>query len=73
MTIGPKMQLAVEIVRENPGCSKKFVAEIISPHPHPHKNWALGYDPVNRAIKRGLIKVFRYTHAYALYAVDQTE
>lgn len=53
--IGPKMAEAVRIVRENPGCTKKFVAERISPCPRPSQNWAYGYDPINRAIRAGLI------------------
>lgn len=55
MRIGPKMMRAVEIVGRNPGCSKKFVAEQITPCPVPSKNWAYGYEPINRAIDAGLI------------------
>ena len=53
--IGEQMERATAIVRDNPGCSKKFIAELISPHPMPEKNWALGYEPVNRAISAGMI------------------
>lgn len=56
MRIGPQMSLAVNIVRNNPGCTKKYVAERISPCPDPSRNWAYGYNPVNRAIKAGLIR-----------------
>lgn len=65
------MQRAVYIVRNNPGCTKKFVAEIISPHPNPYMNWALGYNPVNRAIRAGLIRAVRVNSGkYALYSVE---
>jgi hypothetical protein len=65
--IGPQMQRVIEIVRSNPGCSKKFVAERISPHPVPEKNWALGYAPVNRAIAAGLVAAERKGNTYNLY------
>ena len=53
--IGPQMLAAVEIVRRNPGCSIKFVAERITPCHVPSQNWAYGYNPVNRAIEADLI------------------
>lgn len=53
--IGSKMSLAVSVVAANPGCSIKFVAERISPCPVASRNWAYGYEPVNRAIRAGLI------------------
>lgn len=55
MRIGKQMARAARIVADNPGCCIKFVAERISPHPVPSKNWAIGYAPVNRAIEAGLI------------------
>ena len=64
--IGPQMARAIAIVESNPGCSKKFVAERISPHPVPARNWALGYEPVNRAIKAGLIHAVRRSNRYEL-------
>ena len=53
--IGHRMAAVVEIVKANPGCCKKFVAERISPCSNPARNWAYGYEPVNRAIEAGLI------------------
>lgn len=66
--VGRQMARAVAIVTANPGCSKKFVAERISPHPVPSKNWALGYAPVDRAIKAGLIDAVRGLNGYSLTA-----
>lgn len=57
--IGPAMAAAVWHVAQKPGCCKKYVAERISPHPQPSRNWALGYEPVNRAIRAGLLKAER--------------
>jgi hypothetical protein len=69
--IGPQMKCAAEIVKLNPGCSIKFVAERISPHPMPEKNWALGYEPVHRAIAAGLIKAVRIRSRYVLTAPEK--
>lgn len=71
--IGPQMSRAVAIVAANPGCTKRFVAERITPHPIPSKNWALGYDPVNRAIKAGLIKATYSAGRYSLTVDDSEE
>ena len=75
--IGPQMQYATTIVARNPGCSKKFVAEIISPLNDPRKNaqvdqnWKLGYDPVNRAIAAGLIRAEKLpSGTYRLFASE---
>lgn len=71
--IGPQMQRAVAIVTANPGCSKKFVAERISPlryYEAQSMNWALGYEPVNRAIAAGLIDARPGKNAYALYVPE---
>ena len=71
--IGPQMRRVLAIVSANPGCSKKFVAERISPHPTPAKNWALGYAPVDRAIACGLIKALRGArNSYRLFEGDIT-
>ena len=53
--IGPQMERAVEIVRSNPGCSKLFVAARLHIGAANGTNNALGYEPVNRAIRAGLI------------------
>lgn len=69
--IGPQMARAVAIVAANPGCTKMYVAECISPCPVPCQNWALGYEPVNRAIRAGLIRAESGKgNAYALYVED---
>lgn len=64
--IGPQMARAVSIVAHHPGCSKKFVAERISPCPIPAQNWAYGYSPVNRAIRAGLIQTTYGAGRYSL-------
>jgi hypothetical protein len=70
--IGPQMERACFIVGNQEGCSIKCVAEQISPHPVPSRNWALGYEPVNRAIAAGLIEARRgKRNAYALYLTDK--
>lgn len=69
--IGPQMQRAAALVAANPGCSKKFVAERISPlagYGTQAMNWALGYEPVNRAIAADLIDAVKLPSGrYALY------
>lgn len=67
MRKGRQMMRAVAVVKSHPGCSKKYVAEVISPCPQPNKNWALGYNPVNRAIQAGLIRVEQSGGRYRLY------
>lgn len=67
---GRQMLRAASIVASNPGCSKIDVARRISPHPIPSKNWALGYEPVNRAIRAGLIRCERDGNAYRLYVAE---
>lgn len=64
--IGPQMARAVRIVRDNPGCTKMDVALTLSPHPIPSKNWALGYEPINRAIRAGLIQATYNRGRYSL-------
>ncbi len=54
--IGPKMRRAASIVRANPGCSKLFVAEQLHAAAWNGRNYALGYEPINRAIRAGLIR-----------------
>jgi len=66
--IGKQMARAAEIVKTNPGCCIKFVAERISPCPEPSRNWAYGYEPVNRAIEAGLILARRDGARYVLTA-----
>lgn len=52
MRIGPKMQAAVDFVKENPGCAILPVAEAIGPN----GSRRYGYAAVHRAIKAGLIE-----------------
>lgn len=69
--LGRQMLRAAAIVASNPGCAKIDVARRISPHPIPQKNWALGYNPVNRAICAGLIRAERNGNGvYRLYAAE---
>lgn len=53
--IGPKMAMAVHIVANHPGCSKRFVAVRLHRAAANGNNMKLGYSPVNRAIRDGLI------------------
>ena len=71
--VGPQMQRAVEIVAANPGCHKILVARQITPCPVAEGNWAYGYNPINRAIKAGLIRAEQGSDGrYALYAEEAT-
>jgi hypothetical protein len=62
MNIGPKMQLAVSFVAENPGVSYRAAAHYVSPHPHPERNERLGYDIINRAVAAGLLRIVPRAH-----------
>jgi hypothetical protein len=68
--IGPKMLAAVAYVARHPGCAKIDVARVISPHPIPSKNWALGYRPINRAIVAGLIDATKRGGRYVLTVAE---
>jgi len=69
--IGHQMREVIAIVQRNPGCNKKYVAEIISPYDHPEKSWRLGYNPINRAIRQGLIRAIKVKGGiYQLFAVE---
>ena len=50
--IGPKMQEAVDFVKENPGCAILPVAQ----HIGPNGSVQYGYRAVHRAIEAGLIQ-----------------
>lgn len=54
--IGKAMMRAVWYVERNPGCVMYSAAIAASPHGSRTRNNALGYDPVHRAIKAGLIR-----------------
>jgi hypothetical protein len=56
MRIGHKMRLAIDHVTRNPGCSKKRVAEALGASA---RDWQSGYDPINRAIRAGLLTAVR--------------
>jgi len=53
--IGPQMELAVSIVRANPGIVTYHVAKRLHRACANGKNNALGYNPIHRALKAGLI------------------
>lgn len=55
MRIGPQMSRAVAIVTANPGCNKFYVGSRLHVACRSRKNCAIGYEPVNRAIRAGLI------------------
>lgn len=61
--IGPKMQAAVDYVRENPGCAILPVAREVGPN----GSTRFGYEAVWRSIRAGLIQVRRRSNgAYCL-------
>lgn len=67
--IGAQMSRAAAIVAANPGCSMLFVAAKLHIGAARGTNCALGYNPVHRAIKAGLIVARSGKgNAYALYA-----
>lgn len=57
-----KMRLAVDYVRQHPGCAILPVAKAVGPH----GSLKYGYRIVHRAIKAGLIKATRTHHSYQL-------
>lgn len=68
--IGPQMLSAVAFVAANPGCAILPVAKHLHVGARSGRNNALGYNPVHRAIKAGLIRAERSARGcYALYAV----
>jgi len=66
MRIGPQMQAAVAYVSRHPGCCIRDVASDIHIAARTGRNNALGYDPVHRAIKAGLITAIRAAGRYSL-------
>lgn len=67
--IGRQMARAAALVASTPGCPKISVARQISPCPVPSGNWSYGYEPINRAIRAGLIRAEWSGRAYRLYPV----
>lgn len=65
MRIGPKMGIAVDYVRNNPGCAILPVARFVGPH----ASTRYGYATVWRAIRAGLIRAKRNQGRYELTAV----
>jgi len=64
--IGPRMQEAVEYVRQSPGCAILPVAEMVGPN----GSRRYGYATVHRAIKAGLIDAkVSVSGRYSLYPV----
>ena len=68
--IGAQMARAVAYVAANPGCCIRDVANRLHIAAERGTNNALGYNPVHRAIKAGLIvaRSGRRNGTYALYA-----
>lgn len=64
--IGRQMSRAVSIVAANPGCNKFFVAAQLHIGARLGTNCAYGYEPVNRAIRAGLIQTARNGNSYIL-------
>jgi len=54
--IGPQMKAAVNYVLSHQGCCMRRVAEHLHIGARKGTNNALGYSPVHRAIKAGLIQ-----------------
>lgn len=69
--IGPQMERAIIIVADNPGCNMLYVASRLHRACAAGKNNALGYNPVHRAIKAGLIIAKSGKgNSYALYVPE---
>lgn len=67
--IGSQMRAAVSFVAANPGCAILPVAKALHIGARTGRNNALGYNPVHRAIKAGLIRAERGVgQRYALFA-----
>ncbi len=70
MRIGPRMQMAIDYVGRHDGCCKWDVAKAITPLSRYglkcECNNALGYNPINRAIRAGLIRAKWDGHKYSL-------
>lgn len=70
MRIGPQMERAVSIVAANPGCTMRFVAVRLHRAAANGKNNALGYNPVHRCLRAGLVRnVSTNRHVYKLEVV----
>lgn len=71
MRIGPQMARAVDIVRNNPGCTMRFVAARLHWGALSGKDNACGYNPVHRAIDAGLIRHNpKLPHKKGTYALE---
>lgn len=70
--IGPKMLRATQIVSNNDGCSILLVAKRLHIGARTGKNNALGYEPVWRAVKAGLLVANARTKGYG-YELHLTE
>ena len=53
--VGPKMALAAALVEQTPGRKMYFYAKQIHPACRNGRDNSLGYDPIHRAIRAGLI------------------
>lgn len=64
----PKQDWAVDIVRDNPGCTKMFVAERVGPN----GSLNYGYQIVNRALANGRLRADYdlRTGRYSLFVND---
>lgn len=66
--IGPQMQRALAYVQSHPGCAILPVAQHLHVGARTGTNNALGYNPVHRAIKAGLIRNDGSGSKYSLFA-----
>lgn len=77
MRIGPKMALAVALVEQTPGKVMYYYAKQIHPACRNGRDNSLGYNPIHRAVKAGLIvkregRVYSTTkEGDAAYAADK--
>lgn len=70
--VGPKMQAAANYVARHPGCCKLDVALGAIQNRPGSRDMGVLYDPINRAIRAGLIVVRKGSSGtrYRLYTPD---
>jgi hypothetical protein len=69
--IGPQMLRAVEIAARSPGCSILYIASRLHIAAENGRNNALGYNPVHRAVRAGLLHLGA-AHGRSGYSVTVT-
>lgn len=70
MKIGHKMEAVEWFVRKNPGCTKLDAGRYAWGRPGAEGNMGFLYNPVDRAIRAGLIKAEWMGNRYSLTPAD---